>query len=112
MHQEISKCRLCGQSGSGTFERLISLGSQSFTGIFPKQKDQKVPEAPLELVKCTECHLVQLAHSYDPSQLYGESYGYRSGLNASMVRHLQQKVSEIEKSYPLAEGDFVLDIGS
>jgi hypothetical protein len=112
MHQEISKCRLCGQSGSGTFERLISLGNQSFTGIFPKQKYQKVPEAPLELVKCTECHLAQLAHSYDPSQLYGQSYGYRSGLNASMVRHLQQKVSEIEKSYPLAPGDFVLDIGS
>ena len=39
--------------------------------------------------------LVQLKHSYDGTMLYGEHYGYRSGLNPSMVTHLQQKVADI-----------------
>ena len=32
--------------------------------------------------------LLQLSHSYDATEMYGENYGYRSGLNQSMVRHL------------------------
>jgi len=44
--------------------------------------------------------------------MYGENYGYRSGLNQSMVNHLAAKVAMLEKAVPLAPGDAVLDIGS
>jgi hypothetical protein len=44
--------------------------------------------------------------------MYGENYGYRSGLNQSMVRHLTQKIAKLEKFAGLAAGDVVLDIGS
>ncbi len=44
--------------------------------------------------------------------MYGENYGYRSGLNASMVRHLTQKIGFLEKLVDLKPGDTVLDIGS
>jgi hypothetical protein len=44
--------------------------------------------------------------------MYGENYGYRSGLNQSMVRHLTQKVRELERTADLKPGDTVLDIGS
>jgi hypothetical protein len=44
--------------------------------------------------------------------MYGENYGYRSGLNQSMVRHLTQKIEQLEKLADLRPGDVVLDIGS
>ena len=46
------------------------------------------------------------------SEMYGENYGYRSGLNQSMVSHLTDKVRYLERMVPLKAGDFVLDIGS
>tara|TARA_R110002124_G_scaffold281837_1_gene456530 strand:+ start:10496 stop:11590 length:1095 start_codon:yes stop_codon:yes gene_type:complete len=58
------------------------------------------------------CGLVQLAHSYDLNEMYGETYGYRSGLNESMVRHLAEKVTDILERGWLKDGDIVLDIGS
>jgi hypothetical protein len=67
-------------------------------------------------VKCnggeSACGLVQLEHSYDPSELYGSNYGYRSGLNKGMVKHLKGKVAQILDSIDLDSGDLVVDIGS
>jgi hypothetical protein len=44
--------------------------------------------------------------------MYGETYGYRSGLNSSMVKHLQLKVSKIEELVNLDDESLVIDIGS
>lgn len=44
--------------------------------------------------------------------MYGDNYGYRSGLNASMVAHLQQKIHRLESLVPLRRDDLVIDIGS
>lgn len=103
------QCRLCK---SKDIVSLVDLGNQCFTGIFPKSEYDKVPSGQLELAKCGHCDLVQLAHSFDPSLLYGHNYGYRSGLNGSMVRHLNSIVQGIVKRVDLASGDLVIDIGS
>lgn len=109
MWKPITRCRLCQTPG---LTLVLSLNSQAFTGIFPKSGDSDIPKTPVELVKCEECHLVQLAHSYDMSYLYGMSYGYRSGLNQSMVKHLVRRVDMVRSLVPLASGDLVVDIGS
>lgn len=44
--------------------------------------------------------------------MYGADYGYRSGLNPSMVRHLRGKVARICQTAPLRSGDLIIDIGS
>ena len=94
-------------------ETIIDLGQQSLTGVFPKSPTVPVDVSPLELAWCRQSGLVQLAHDYPGELMYGETYGYRSGLNASMVRHLKEKVSLLEnKLRPLSPGDVVLDIGS
>lgn len=104
----ITQCRVCQGRSLTT---VLSLGEQSLTGIFPK-KPQAVTTGPLDLVWCQECGLLQLGHSFPASEMYGDNYGYRSGLNQSMVNHLQQKIAALEKAYPLVQGDVVLDIGS
>jgi SAM-dependent methyltransferase len=43
--------------------------------------------------------------------MYGDNYGYRSGLNESMVAHLAQKTRTLEQLTGLSSGDTVLDIG-
>lgn len=44
--------------------------------------------------------------------MYGDNYGYRSGLNASMVSHLGRIAHRLQERAQLAAGDLVLDIGA
>jgi hypothetical protein len=103
------RCRLCG---STDLVGVLDLGEQALTGVFPSHRGERVSSGPLELVWCSSCTLLQLAHSYEPEELYGDNYGYRSGLNRSMLRHLGRKASGLEMLVGLAPGDVVLDIGS
>jgi hypothetical protein len=111
--KKIEKCRICGNS---VLECVLDLGSQTLTGIFPRTKDAKITAGPLRLVKCvggeTVCGLLQLEYSFDSAEMYGQNYGYRSGLNASMVTHLRRKVEKILGQVELSAGDLVVDIGS
>src|SRR5260370_13802152 len=110
MYQQIEDCRLCY---SANLSPILDLGNLALTGVFPKGELRNVPAGPLELVRCEKCGLVQLRHNYDFSLLYGETYGYRSGLNRSMVKHLESKVRGIECLMSgLSAGDLVIDIGS
>lgn len=113
MYRQIDRCRICGNA---RLERVLDLGEQMLTGVFPTSKDQAVTCGPLRLVKCVgdddACGLLQMEHSYDLGEMYGENYGYRSGLNPSMVEHLNRKVERINGLVKLREGDLVIDIGS
>ena len=114
MIKKISKCRACGNSN---LLLVVDLGEQYLTGIFPKlNHENTLTKGPLRLVKChgdgSCCGLLQLEHSYELQEMYGENYGYRSGLNASMVKHLQDKVSKIQSAINLKPDDLVIDIGS
>jgi C-methyltransferase C-terminal domain/Putative zinc binding domain/Methyltransferase domain len=109
LYKEITNCRLCN---GARIVNVLDLGKQALTGIFPKSKEEEVPAGPLQLCKCADCDLVQLRHNYDLGKLYGETYGYRSGLNQSMVRHLHQKVEKIRSLVHLSGDDLVVDIGS
>lgn len=109
MIKEITQCRICK---SMHLHHILDIGIQALTGIFPKSKAEKIPMGPLVLIKCSDCSLVQLKHSYDPGQLYGSNYGYRSGLNSSMLTHLNQKANFLEKLANLQKNDVVVDIGS
>ncbi len=112
-YKEILKCRICGNANLSS---ILHLGDQHLSGVFPKTKGQSVTRGPLELVRCDGpencCGLVQLRQSYNLDEMYGLNYGYRSGLNASMVAHLRGKVQKILKLVSLGAGDLVVDIGS
>jgi SAM-dependent methyltransferase len=105
----LASCRLCASPDLLT---VLDLGAQALTGVFPATTDEHVSEGPLELVWCSSCTLLQLAHSYEPTEMYGDNYGYRSGLNRSMVLHLTRKVRGLEALVGVSPNDVVLDIGS
>ena len=109
MIQEIKNCRICKSS---ELVEVVNLGSQSLTGVFPENSNDKTLSGPLAIVWCSSCDLVQLRHRYPPEEMYGENYGYRSGLNASMVEHLSQKANYLTNFSGLSKGDAALAIGS
>jgi NDP-4-keto-2,6-dideoxyhexose 3-C-methyltransferase len=113
LYHPIEKCRACGNP---ELAPILDLGMQALTGIFPKANEPDPASGPLQLVKCNGaadvCHLVQLKHQYDGSAMYGKDYGYRSGLNRSMVEHLRRKAEMLMARTTLGKGDIVLDIGS
>ena len=109
MYKGISRCRV-GKSKNLT--SVLNLGFQALTGVFPHSVEDPVTTGPLELVWSPDSGLLQLKHSYDPSEMYGDNYGYRSGLNQSMVDHLTHKVRYLERLAEPRSGDVVLDIGS
>ena len=86
MFHKIEKCRVCGNTN---FITALDLGDQYLSGIFPKSIDPDMYRGPLKLVKCDEstggCGHIQLEHTFDLPTMYGDEYGYRSGLNGSMV---------------------------
>lgn len=115
MFEEVTSCAVCGNPN---FVSVLRLGNQYLTGVFPRNADHKLTCGPLELVKChredglEHCGLVQLRHAYEATEMYGEHYGYRSSLNASMATHLGEIVRKLQALVSLGSGDLVLDIGS
>lgn len=111
MNEPYRKIEECRVSGSRNLIPVLHLGEQELTGVFPKPFES-VTKGPLDLVWCPESGLLQLGHSYNADEMYGDNYGYRSGLNASMVRHLTEKIGFLEKLSDLKPGATVLDIGA
>lgn len=109
MYTEISECRI---SGSKNLVTVLSLGEQYLTGVFPKSESEEITKGPLELVWCPDSGLLQMKQSYSLDEMYGDNYGYRSGLNNSMVKHLTSKIHKLERMVNLSQDDLVIDIGS
>ena len=107
-YKEIKCCRICG---SKRLKNILDLGTQALTGVFPLPSEE-VRSSPVTVCKCDRCNLVQLRHTVDLELMYGNTYGYESSLNGSMIRHLESIAKEVPSLVDLKDGDLILDIGS
>ncbi len=106
---KIKNCRNCK---SNKLSNLFSLGKMSFTGKFSKSFLYNVPKAHLNLLMCKICKLVQLDRNFNLKYLYGNEYGYRTGINKTMTQHVKKTVKTGEALVNLKANDYVLDIAS
>ncbi len=98
-------CRVCGSA----VDPILSLGDQYVsTFLAPEQPDGT--KAPLELVLCQHCRLLQLRHTV-PVELMYQNYWYRSGTNRTMRDALADVTRTAAELVRLEAGDAVLDIG-
>ncbi len=102
-------CRVCN-SDRLTF--LFTLGTQYVNNFIDKDDLHKCPQAPLEMVFCENCTLVQLKHTAPQELLYTGFYWYKSGVTDTMKKHLRDITKKAEEICHLKEGDVALDIGS
>lgn len=98
-------CRVC----DGALHPVLSLGDQ-YVSDFPSPNDGNGIKAPLDLVICERCQLLQLRHTVPPEAMY-RNYWYRSGTNQSMRDALADITHKAERLVHLKAGDTVLDIG-
>jgi len=104
IYTERTTCRSCQ---SKTLVHVLSLGDQ-YLCAFPQHVDPGLPKAPLTLVRCGVCGLLQLLHSVERDLLYGE-YWYRSSVNQTMREALKDLVNDALK---FVDTGAWLDIGA
>ena len=108
-YQKISRCRLCN---SNKIKQIIDFGRICSSSTFPYKNLKYNKITPMIFGICNNCKLAQLLHNYNLKELYNDDYGYRSGINQAMVRHLTGITNDIKKIVKFKKGDFVLDIAS
>ena len=107
IYKEINNCRTCN---SKELTEVFNLGNQKLTGVF-LENEEDLQSGQVSLVFCEKCSLLQMKQTYNSDLMYGDSYGYRTGLNNSMVTHVQEKYKLLEKKY-LNLNSVIVDIGS
>jgi len=98
-------CRVC----DGELDPVLSLGDM-YVSDFPAPGDPDGTLAPLDMVICRRCRLVQLRHTVSGEVMY-RNYWYRSGTNQTMRDALADIAHKAETLIHLKPGDAVLDIG-
>lgn len=101
-------CRACG---GGYFTNLLDLGTQYIIDFVKDRNSENRGQAPLELMLCNSCHLVQLRHTVSADTMF-RKFWYRSGTNEAMVKQLENIALSAMKRAPLDSGSKVLDIGA
>ena len=107
----VTACRICGGSW---LETVLDLGLHalaSFSQSFPQEGPGHWQYAPLELVRCGSCGLVQLRHTVDRDTLF-HRYWYRSGTSETMRAALADVAAAVKRRVSLEPNDIVLDIGA
>ena len=97
-------CRLCGSE----LRTVLDLGNMYLNNFI--DEGQEIFSAPLTLVKCMHCKLIQLKHTADLDLLYLQ-YWYKSSLNKDMIASLQNIIDNVESRVDLQPKDIVIDIG-
>ena len=78
---KISRCRLCFNKN---LSKIYSFGNLFVSNFVIKKSINKGIKAPLTLVYCEKCKLVQLQHSAPQEIMYKKFYWYRSGVTNTM----------------------------
>jgi hypothetical protein len=104
--EKLEKCRIC----KSPVELVYNFGDFFVSGFVPPNSE--VPKAPLALVRCLKCGLVQLGHTVDLDFLYKKQYWYKSALNNSMIVALKDIVDKAMQKVELTENSVVVDIGT
>ena len=107
--KEINKCRLCSNQNLKQVHNFGDLFISNFTSdINPKN----YLRAPLELIKCDVCDLLQLKHTAPQELLYSGFYWYRSSVTETMRLSLKELSDVILKETSIDKDDLILDIGA
>ena len=107
--KKINKCRLCFNKN---LKRIHDFGSHYVSNFVTKKNIKKGIKAPLNLVYCNNCKLLQLEHSAPQEIMYKKFYWYRSGVTNTMKIALKDIFLKVKKMSILKKGDTILDIGA
>ena len=106
---KINACRLCKNK---KMIKIFSYGNIFVSNFVEKKNIKKGIKAPLDLIYCKKCKLLQLNHSAPQEIMYKKFYWYRSGVTNTMKLALKDIAQVIKKMKILKKNDTILDIGA
>ena len=103
-------CRLCG---SDRLKDIISIGEQYINDFPPSPAEKgRNGRCPLDVVLCENCSLFQLRHTAPQELLYARHYWYKSGINDTIRRDLEEIAHVAHTLTSFEPDDIFLDIGA
>ena len=105
----VKHCLLCKNK---KLKQIFNLGNFFVSNFVQKNKINKGIKAPLNLLYCSKCTLIQLSHIAPQEIMYKRFYWYRSGVTKTMKTALKNIYTESLKHVVLEKNDVVLDIGA
>ena len=105
-----NKCRNCGSS----INSFLKFGHAPVSNLLltEEQLRQPILYLPLSLIKCDQCHLVQISDFADEKQLFNDNYVYFSSTSSTFVEHARKYVEKMVEDYALNENSLVTEIAS
>ena len=91
---KIKRCRLCH---SKDFRKVHDFGNLYVSNFVNKKDIKKGIKAPLKLIYCNNCKLLQLEHSAPQEIMYKKYYWYKSGITKTMRDSLKELYLDIKK---------------
>ena len=105
----IKECRLCKNK---KLKNIYNFGNHYVSNFVKKSSVYKGIKAPLKLVYCNKCKLLQLEYSAPQEIMYKKFYWYKSGITKTMRDGLKELYQDIKKNCQIKPGDVILDIGA
>ncbi|MEN4041712.1 MAG: class I SAM-dependent methyltransferase [Anaerolineaceae bacterium] len=111
LYIESSECRSCA---SGGLLPVLNLGITPLADrlLTAGQLTESEPSAPLVVVFCPSCSLVQITVSVAPQILFGEDYPYYSSVSKALLDHFCASANAIIASRRLNEHNLVVEAAS
>jgi SAM-dependent methyltransferase len=106
-----SACRSCG---SAALAPILSFGRTPLADRLLVEADLEAPDltAPLDLVLCQACSLVQITETVAPEVLFGGDYPYFSSVSSTLLAHSRANAEELMDRLGLDAGSLVVEIAS
>lgn len=112
MFELITKCRSCG---AGSLQQILDLGETPLAdALLDRHPAADEPEltAPLELVFCPECTLLQITATVPPEILFCRNYPYYSSVSPSLIAHFRASASALIDTRQLHAHSLVIEAAS
>ena len=107
--KKIHHCLLCKNK---KLKKIFSLGNLYVSNFVKRSEIKKGIRAPLKLLYCSNCELIQLSHIAPQEIMYKRFYWYRSGVTKTMRQGLKDIFTDSLKFVKITKKDLVLDIGA
>ncbi|HWQ96044.1 MAG TPA: class I SAM-dependent methyltransferase [Candidatus Methylomirabilis sp.] len=104
----------CFSCGNSELRSILNYGETPLADRLITKEQLEEPEitAPLELVFCPACRLVQITESVSPEILFVKNYPYFSSVSPALLEHFRKSAEAIIESRKLNSKSLVIEAAS
>ena len=107
----IAECRACAERG---LIPILDLGETPLADRLLAREQLDDPEffAPLEVMFCPRCTLVQISETVSPAILFGDDYPYFSSVSPELEKHFRRSGEQLIQTRQLGSKSLVIEAAS